>query len=83
MNGYIDKLIMKYGNPQTRKPQFLRHQHREVTHGAKEELTLEEDTGPPLDNKDTKSIQGILGVLLYYAIAVDNKLLVILSAIGT
>ena len=37
---------------------------------------------PALDNEGTKRIQGIVGALLYYTRAVDNKLLVSLSAIG-
>ena len=37
---------------------------------------------PTLDNEGTKRIQGIVGELLYYARAVDNKLLFNLSSIG-
>ena len=36
----------------------------------------------PLDIQGTKRVQGIVGALLYYARAVDNKLLVGLSTIG-
>ena len=53
-----------------------------MTYGAKEQLTPEEDTSPSLDNKGTKGIQGIVGELLCYAIALYNKLLVGLSSIG-
>ena len=83
MNGYIEKLLIKYGNPRPRKPQLSPHKHREVTYGSKEQLTAEEDTSPALDNEGTKLTQGIVGALLYYAIAVDTKLLAELSAIGT
>ena len=38
---------------------------------------------PPLDSQGTKRVQGIVGALLYYAHAVNNKLLVGLSAIGS
>ena len=82
MNTYIDKLIIKYGHPQPRKPQLSPHKHREVTYGSKEQLTPEKDTSQALDNKGNKRIQSIVGALLYYARAVDNKLLVSLSAIG-
>ena len=44
------------------------HKHQEIVCGAKTQLSPEE--------------QGIVGSLLYYAQAVDNKLLVALSAIG-
>ena len=82
MHGYIDKILMKYGHPQPRKPQLSPNKHREVTYGAKEQLTREEYTIPSLDKKGTKRIQGIVGALLYYARAVDNKFLFGLSPIG-
>ena len=40
------------------------------------------DTIPPLNDKGIKRVQGILGDLLYVGKAVNNKLLVALSAIG-
>ena len=54
-----------------------------MIYGAKEELTPEDDTTPPLDIQGKKRAQGIVGALLYYAQAVDNKLLVDVSAIGS
>ena len=44
---------------------------------------LEEDTSAPLPSDGIKRVQGIVGMLLYYDRAVDNKLLVALNAIGT
>ena len=38
---------------------------------------------PPLDAAGIKKVQGIVGSILYYARAVDNKLLCTVSAIGT
>ena len=52
-----------------------------MIYGAKEQLTPEDDTTPPLDSQGTERVQVIFGALLYYAKAVDNKLLVGLSAI--
>ena len=40
------------------------------------------DTSPSLNEKGIKGIQGIVGALLYVGRAVNNKLLVALSAIG-
>ena len=54
-----------------------------VTYGPKEQLIPEEDKSPPLNKDGTKRIQGIVGALLYYARAVDNKVLVVLSSIGS
>ena len=81
MKGYISKVILKYGHPIPKKPQLSRHKHRKVIYGAKEQLAPKDDTTPPLDNQGTKRVQGIVGDILYYAQAVDNKLLVGLSAI--
>ena len=83
MKGCIAKVILKYGHPIPKKPQLSTHKHREVIYGAKEQLSPGDDTYPPLDSQDTKSFQGIVGSLLYYARTVDNKLLVGLSAIGS
>ena len=62
-------------------PQLSPHKHREVIYGAKEQLAPEYDTTPSLDSQGKKRVQGIVGALLYYVRAVDNKLLVGLSAI--
>ena len=83
MKGYIAKVLLKYGHPIPKKPQLSPHKHREVIYGAKEQLAPEDDTSPPLDRQGTKGVQGIVGALLYYARAMDNKLLVGLSAIGS
>ena len=83
MKGYIAKVLLKYGNPIPEKTQLSPHKHREISYGAKEQLAPEDDTSPPLDSQGTKRVQGIVGALLYYARAVDNKLLVGLSAIGS
>ena len=83
MNGYIEKVILKYGHPHPNKAQLSPHKHSEVIYGAKEQLTHEDDTSPPLDNQGTKLIKGIVGAFLYYGRAVDNKLLVGLSYAGS
>ena len=72
---------LKYGHPCPSKPQISPHKHREVIYGAKEQLTPEDDTSLSLDNQGTKHVQGIVGALLHYVWAVENKLLVDLSAI--
>ena len=83
MDRYIAKVLLKYGHPSPKKPQLSPHKQREVIYGAKEKLDPEDDTTPPLDSQGIKRVQGIVGALLYYARAVDNKLLVSLSDIGS
>ena len=83
MNGYIEKVLLKYGHPRPIKSQLSPHKHCELIYCAKEQLTPEDDKSPPLDNQGTKSIQGIVGAFLYYGRELDNKLLVGLSSIGS
>ena len=83
MDGYIGKVLLKYGHPQPKKPQLSLHKHGEVIYGAKEQLSPEDDTHLPLDSQGKKLVQGIFSALFYYARAMDNKLLVGLSAIGS
>ena len=40
------------------------------------------DDSPPLNDKGIKRVKGIVGALIYIGRAVNNKLLVALSAIG-
>jgi hypothetical protein len=83
MNGYIDELRLTLGHNDPIKPQHSPHKHRPITYGAKAQLSNDdEDTSPPLDAAGIKRVQRIVGSLLYYARAVDNKLLCTLSAIG-
>ena len=83
MKVYIAKVLLKYGHPFPKKPQLSPHKHQEISYDAKEQLSPEDDTSPPLDIQGKKRVQGIVGAILYYARAVDNKLLVGLSAIGS
>ena len=71
----ITKVLLKYGRPIPKKRQVSPHKHREIIYGAKEQLTPEDDTSPPQNSQGTKCVQSIVGALLYYARAVDNKLL--------
>jgi hypothetical protein len=85
MKKYIHNLLVKFDHPQPLKPQLSPHKHRAIQYGAKVQKAMEEDTGAPLNVGGVKHVQGIVGalLLLYYARAVDNKLLVALNAIGT
>ena len=83
MKNYIDELLIKYEHPKPRKPQHAPHAHREIVYGAKQQFAPEDDKSPRLDATGVKRVQGIIGSLLYYARAVDNKLLATLSAISS
>ena len=83
MNGYITEVRARYGHPTPTKPVHSPHLHRDIIYGAKEQYaTTDIDTTPPLDTAGIKWCQGVIGSLLFYARAVDNKLLMTISAIG-
>ena len=83
MANYIANLLVKYNHPKPRKPQYSPHAHRKIVYGTKEQLLPDNDTSHPLTDAATKRVQGIVGSLLYYARAVDNKLLATLSTISS
>ena len=64
MDGYITRVLLKYGHPRSSKPQISPQKYREVIYGVKEQLTPEDDTTLPLDSQGIKRVQGIVGALL-------------------
>jgi hypothetical protein len=66
-----------------KKPQMLPFTTTPVAYGQKTQFTPDEDTSVPLLPELLKHIQKIIRSLLYYARAVDNKLLIALNAIST
>ena len=82
MDGYILDLINKFQHMQPKKPQLSPHKHRPIDYGATQQLVQPTYTSKPLNEKGIKRIQGIVGTLLYVGRAVNNKLLLALSAIG-
>jgi hypothetical protein len=82
MQGYIKTLLIKFKHPCPTKPRLSPYKCVPIAYGVKTQLTLETDTSKLLDDNRKRRIQEIIGSLLYYAHAVDNKLLVALSAIA-
>jgi hypothetical protein len=82
MPGYIENLLIKFKHPRPLKPRLSPYKCQPITYGAKSQLTPDADTSELLDDNRKHRIQEIVGSLLYYARAVDNKLLVALSAIA-
>ena len=83
MDGYITDVQICVGHPHPTKPKHLPHKHQPITYGAGAQYKVDEiDTNPPLDKHGIKRVQAIVGSLLYYARAVDNKLLGTISAIS-
>ena len=82
MDGYILDIRNKYQHMNPKKPQYSPHKHRLIDCGATQQLVKPTDTSQPLNEKGIKIIQGIVGALLYVGRAINNKLLVVLNAIG-
>ncbi len=62
------------------KPRRSPYKCLPIAYGAKAQLMPEADTTELLDYHRKRQVHEIVGSLLYYARAVDNKLLVALSA---
>ncbi len=69
--------------PQTNSATTLPLQGKTTIHYGTKVQRVEEDKSPPLTPEQIKSIQKIMGTLLYYGHAVDSTLLTALSAIAT
>ncbi len=82
MPRYIDNLLIKFKHPRPCKPRLSPYACLPISYGAKTHLTPESDTSELLNDSRKHRIQEIVGSLLYYARAVDNKLPVALSAIA-
>jgi hypothetical protein len=84
MPGYIETLLIKFKHPRPLKPRLSPYNCLPISYacGAKSQLTPEADASELIDEHRKRRIQEIVGSLLYYAQAVDNKLLVALSAIA-
>jgi len=58
------------------------HKWTRPNYGAPVQYTEPTDTSPPLNHQATKTLQEIIGVLLYYARAVDSTMLVALGSLA-
>lgn len=81
MRDYVKNLLLKHDHPAPRKPQLSPHRHTPIRFGATQQFDPDPNDSAPLNIDEVKHVQSIVGALLYYARAVDNKLLVALSDI--
>ncbi len=83
MPGYIFNVCTRYKLPTPTKRQLSPHKHCEIIFGQTTQLTHVGSYSPPLSTEGVKRIQGIIGALLYYAHALNNKLLPTLSTLSS
>lgn len=82
MPGYIEKALQRFQHIKPIKPQHSPHVWNKPTYGATQQMTAEADQGIPLEKTEITRLQQIVGVLLYYARAVDSTMLVALGTIA-
>ncbi len=82
MKFYVNDLLLSSNWPMPKKPQLLLFTATPIPYGQKKQFTPGKDTLAPLLPDHIKRVQKIIGSLLYYAQAVDTKLLVALNAIS-
>ena len=83
MKCYIVDLLLGLGHAKPVKPQLYPHKSKDIKYGSSIQLSPEEDTSSQLDKSGVTRVQMVVGALLWIGRAVNNKLLVALSAIGS
>lgn len=82
MPGYVQAVLHKHQHPEPKRKQYAPHKHNAPQYGAKIQLTEPPDLSPPLVPGEIKTIQQIVGSLLYYGRAIDSTILMAISDIS-
>ena len=82
MEDYISNLRVKFDHRHPAKPHHSLYKHAPIVYSAKVQYASGPDYNPPLYASVILRIKSIVGALLFYARAVDNKLLFALSELG-
>ncbi len=84
MPGYLAKAMIRFKHETPNKIQNSPQRHIEIQYGAKQQYVNDEDMlSPPLNKEETKYVQALVDMLLYYARAVDSTILPALSSLAT
>ena len=83
MPGYVTVALLRLLRQLKNNKQLSPHQHVAPTYGAKVQFAKPEDDAPLLLEERIKFIHQVVGVLLYYDIAIYNTVLVALIGIGS
>ena len=82
MDEYFTNLRVNFNHTDPWKPQHSPYKDAPIIYDAKIQYAAEADDSAPLDKAGILRVQSILGALLFYGRAVNNKLLVALSDLG-
>ena len=83
MPGYIEQALHRFQHPSPARPQHSPHAWTAPDYGATTQWAMDEDHSPALHTTELKTLQQILGTLLYYARDVDNTMLVAISTLAS
>jgi hypothetical protein len=83
MPDYIQNALQRFQHQPPKKPQHSPHAWLKPQYGATQQLTEDPDNSPPLPPSEITKLQQIIGVLLYYARAVDSTMLVALGSLAS
>ena len=83
MPGYVTAALQRFRNQLKNTRQSSLHHHVPPTYGASVQFTEPEDDTPLLPEDRLRFIQQVVGVFLYYSIAIENTVLVALRDIGS
>lgn len=71
MKGYVQKALQRFEHETPRRKQNAPSKYSYPNYGAKVQLAEDDDVTAPLDKREIKKLQEIIGTFLYYARAVD------------
>ena len=83
MNGYVKKALQRFEHLPPARLQHAPSAWTAPKYGEKVQYAAKEDDSPPLDKKEVKRLQEIIGTLLFYARAVDSTMLVALGSLAS
>lgn len=82
MPGYIERALARFAHPAPTRPEHAPHAWIKPQYGAPVQLTTAPDTSAPLSKDGIKTVQEMVGVLLYVTRAIENTMLVALGDIA-
>jgi hypothetical protein len=81
MPGYIKKILLKYKHCMPAWPQHCPYAPAPKQYGSAAQSPLPVDISPQLSPEEIKDIQRVIGIILYYACAINITVLMALSSI--